>query len=74
MLHLVEARKDERYVQPAVARELIEADREPEPHRRVPDDMDGLEVELAEDSMRHGQVAARRIELNDLDRVLGEMA
>ena len=36
--------------------------------------MDGLEVELAEDSMRHGQVAARRIELNDLDRVLGEMA
>ena len=36
--------------------------------------MDGLEIELAEHSMRAGQVAARRIQLNYLDRVFGEMA
>ena len=32
MLHLVEARKDEGHIEPAVARELIKADGEPEPY------------------------------------------
>ena len=74
MLHFVDAGRDPRDPEPPEVPELVHQKATGQPDHRVPHEMDGLEVQLAEHAVRTRQIAVGHQELRHLRAVFAEVA